>query len=96
MSADVRFATIVLARLAARKAVKRQIQAEGRIKLGSLTSAEITALADAYLRAHRDELFAAAEASPIVQNLKVAHRRRAIDRSAKSQCTTHVQNGEPK
>ena len=51
-----------------RGSVQRQVFKIPAQQLGSY--AEITALADAYLLAHRAELFAQAEASPIVQNLR--------------------------
>jgi hypothetical protein len=70
---DARQATITLAMLMARDAVKLKLRAEGRVKLSQVSAAELSRLARAYLLAHRDELFAQAEASPIVQNLKNKH-----------------------
>jgi hypothetical protein len=92
---DAKQATITLAMLAARDAVKRKLRAEGRVKLSQVSPAQLAPLARAYLLAHRAQLFAQAEASPIVQNLKNKHRRRAIDPTANSGCETHVQNGGP-
>ena len=42
-------AAVILARQAARNAVKRQIQRRGRVKLSMVPYGEITRLADAYL-----------------------------------------------
>jgi hypothetical protein len=53
---------------------KRQLRAEDRIKVTQLTAAELAPLARAYLLAHKQ-----AEASLIVQNLRVAHGRRRVD-----------------
>jgi hypothetical protein len=92
---DARQATITLAMLMARDAVKRKLRAEGRVKLSQVSPAQLAPLARAYLLAHRAELLAQAEASPIVQNLKVAHGRRRVDPTANSVCRTHVQNGGP-
>jgi hypothetical protein len=47
----------------AQRAVKRQIQAQGRIKLYSLSAATLTRLANEHLRQH-PELLAEAAASP--------------------------------
>ena len=65
-------AAVILARQAARNAVKRQIQRRGRVKLSMVPYGEITRLADAYLREHH-ELYAQSALSPIVQNLKDKH-----------------------
>jgi hypothetical protein len=86
-----RDAVVALARLAARKAVKRQIQAEGRIKW-LVPAAQINRLADEYLRAH-PELFEQAASSPIVQNLRQEHSRRHVVPAAKSLCGSPVRNG---
>ena len=58
-----RDAVVALARHAARNAVKRQLQAEGT-KVALVPYSVISAQANAYLRTHAAELFAAAEASP--------------------------------
>jgi hypothetical protein len=88
-------AVVALAMLAARNAVKRKLMAEGRVKLSQVSAAQLSTMARAYLLAHRAELFAQAEASPIVQNLKNKHSRRRVDPTANSVCETHVQNGGP-
>jgi hypothetical protein len=49
-------ATITLAQLAAKKAVKRQLQAEGRVKVNHLSAAELSRLAHVYLLEHSVEL----------------------------------------
>ena len=55
-----RSAVVTLARQAARKAVKRQLQAQG-IKLYSLSMKEISTLADDYLAQHSARLVADAK-----------------------------------
>jgi hypothetical protein len=87
-----RIAIIALTELAARNAVKRKLRAEGRVKLSQVSPAQLAPLVRAYLLAHRAELLAQAEASPIVQNLRVAHRRRTTDPTTKSVCESQVQN----
>jgi hypothetical protein len=64
------------ARREAREEVKRKLKAQG-VKVSLMARAEITRLANAHLRAHAAELLAQAEASGVVQNLRVAHERRA-------------------
>lgn len=54
-------AIAVLARLAARKAVKRQLQAQG-LKLTRFSARDIAILANDYLLANRAELYEAATA----------------------------------
>jgi len=88
-------AVVALAMFAARNAVKRQIQAEGRVRLSQVSAAQVSMMARAYLLDHRAELFAQAEASPIVQNLRVSGRRRRVDPTANSVCETQVRNGGP-
>lgn len=55
-----RLAVATLARQAAIKAVKRQLQAQG-VKLYSLSAKDIRALADVYLAQHREQLVAEAK-----------------------------------
>jgi hypothetical protein len=62
-----RDAVVALARHAARNAVRRQLQAQG-VKVALVPLSMISQQANAYLRSHAAELFAQAEASPIVQN----------------------------
>ena len=92
----VRFAVIALAKREAREAVKRRLRAEGKVRVTLLSASEINTLANAYLKTHAAELLAQAEASSIVQNLRVAHERRRIHPQAKSLNETQVQNGGPK
>jgi hypothetical protein len=66
----IRLAVITLAKREARETVKRQLRAEGRVKVWLLSASEINTLADAHLRAHAEELLAQAEASQIVRNLR--------------------------
>ena len=90
----VRFAIITLAKREAREAVKRRLRAEGRVRVTLLSASELNTLANAHLKAHAAELLAQAEASSIVQNLKVAHSRRRTDRQAKLLCGSPVRNGD--
>jgi hypothetical protein len=60
------------ARREAREEVKRKLKAQA-VKVSLMARAEITRLANAHLRAHAAELLAQAEASGVVQNLRVAH-----------------------
>ena len=80
----------------ARQAVIRQIKMEGKAKVSLMPRAEITRLANEHLRRNAAELLAQAEASGAVQNLQLAHERRAVDAQAELLCTSQVQNGEPK
>jgi hypothetical protein len=57
----------VLAKQAALREVKRQIQKEGRCKVTLILAGRLGALATQYLKTH-PELFQEALASPIVQN----------------------------
>jgi hypothetical protein len=84
-------ATVILARQAARNAVKRQIKRQGRVKLSMVPYGEITRLAEAYLREHR-ELYAQAAASPIVQDLGISIRKRRPRNQELPMCKSHVQN----
>jgi hypothetical protein len=79
----------------AREIVKKKLKAQG-VKVSLMAASEITRLANAHLRAHAAELLAKAEASGAVQNLRLAHERRAVDAQAELLCTSQVQNGEPK
>jgi hypothetical protein len=84
-------AVVALALSAARNAVKQQLRAEGRVRLSQVSAAQVSTLARAYLLAHRAELFAQAEASPIVRNLRVTHGRRRVDPTTNSVCRTRAQ-----
>ncbi len=103
-------AAITLARQQAEKAVKRQVQAEGRRKLSQIAHREIVALARDYLAEHPELI---AEARPIieqwrvegffgkraalsVQNLKLMHSDPSLDPQALSLCETHERNGASK
>jgi hypothetical protein len=92
LSPEQQQAAVVLARLAAQKAVKRIRQKKG-IK-GPLPFSVLSRLANEWLDQH-PELYAEALASPIVQELQQTHRRRTVGRKGKSLFTTHVQNGGP-
>ena len=66
----------------ARQAVIRQIKMKGKAKVSLMPRAEITRLANEHLRRNAAELLAQAEASGAVQNLQLAHERRAVDAQA--------------
>jgi hypothetical protein len=89
----VRFAVIWQARQAARQEVIRRIKAEGKAKVSLMAASQISSLANAYLRAHAQELLAAAEASGAVRMLRLAHEQKLVDLEAKSLCGSPVQNG---
>jgi hypothetical protein len=91
----VRFMVISLAKREARKAVIRQLRAEGH-KPTLMSASEITSLANVHLRAHTAELLAQAEASGIVRNLRLKHERKLVDLEAKSLIENPVQNGGAK
>jgi RecB family exonuclease len=61
-------AAVILARQAALRTIKSKIKREGRVKLGTLSQATLTRLANEWLQAH-PELVAEAAASPIVAEL---------------------------
>ena len=90
--AERQAAAMVLARQAALRAVKRRIQKEGRIKLGSVPLSTLTRLGNDYLRKHPELLVEAAQPD-IVQNLQVTNRKRRLDPTTKSLNETQVQNG---
>src|SRR5215471_1904194 len=66
----------VLAKQSALRAVKRQIQKEGRLRVTLIPAGKLGALATQYLKAH-PELFQEALASPIVQNSAKTHKQRS-------------------
>jgi hypothetical protein len=61
-------AIVTLARQSALRTIKSKIKREGRVKLGTLSQATLTRLANDWLRQH-PELLAEAAASPIVAEL---------------------------
>ena len=82
----------VLAKQAALRAVKRQIQKEGRVKVTLIPAGKLGALATWYLEAH-PELFQEVLASPLVQNSEHSRKRRSFDWQRKLLNETHAQNG---
>ncbi len=68
LTGEQRRAITVLARLAARNAIRRKLQAQGR-KVTLIPLAEIAPLADHYLQQH-PELLCDAALSPIVQAMR--------------------------
>jgi hypothetical protein len=88
----VRFMVISLAKREAREAVKRKLRAEGH-RPTLMSASEINTLANAHLRANAAELLAKAEASGMVQNLRLAHEQKLVDLAAKSLNGSPVRNG---
>jgi hypothetical protein len=84
-------AAVILAQQAAQRAVKRQIRSQGKIKLSAISAATLTRLGNDYLRSH-PELLVEAAADPIVQNLRITNRRRAVDRQRELLCECQVHN----
>ena len=82
----------VPAKQAALRAVQRQIQKEGRVKLTRIPAGRLGALATRYLEAH-PELFQEVLASPFVQKSRHSRKRRSVDRQRKFLNETHVQKG---
>ena len=87
----------------ARAEVKAAIQREGRIKLSAVPAREITAMAEAYILAHR-EIIAEARArveqwrvegffGKTAQNLQHSHNPRSVEPQAFPLCETHDRNG---
>jgi hypothetical protein len=92
----VRQMVIWSAKREAREAVIRRIKAEGKVKVSLMSAGEISSLANAHLREHAAELLATAEASRVVQNLRLEISRKLVDLEAKSLCSSPVRNGGPK
>jgi hypothetical protein len=84
---------VILARLAARREVKRQRQRQG-IK-GLLPHSTLARLGNEWLAAN-PQLYAEAAADPIVQNLQHSIRRRTADLKQELVCRSQVQNGGPR
>jgi hypothetical protein len=81
---------VILARQAAIREVKRRRQRQG-IK-ETLPFSTLARLGNEWLAAH-PELYAEALASPIVQNLELAHRKRRPRNQGLLLCKSQVQNG---
>jgi hypothetical protein len=88
--AERQAAAVVLAQQAAMRIVKRQIKAQGRVKLSTLSAATLTRLGNDYLREH-PELIAEAAADPIVQNSQVSFKRRRPAAQGLPLCKSQVQ-----
>jgi hypothetical protein len=65
-------AIVILAQQAALRIVKRRIQAQGRVKLSTLSAAPLTRIANDYLRSHPELL---AEAAADAQKAKACGAR---------------------
>jgi hypothetical protein len=75
-----RDAVVALARLAARNAVKQELQAQG-VKVSLLPLSVISAQANAYLRAHAAELFAEVRATAdrwAAESVRIHQRNRTL------------------
>jgi hypothetical protein len=88
-------AIVILAQQAALRIVKRRIQAQGRVKLSTLSAATLTRIANDYLREH-PELLAEAAADPIVQNSTLPHRKRRPAAQGLPLCRNQERNGGPR
>jgi hypothetical protein len=88
-------AIVILAQQAALRIVKRRIQAQGRVKLSTLSAATLTRIANDYLREH-PELLAEAAADPIVQNSGNSFKRRRPAAQGLPVCKSHERNGGPR
>jgi hypothetical protein len=84
----------VLAKLAAVRAVKRQIQKEGRVKVTLILRGMLDALAREYLKTH-PELVQEALASPLVLNSTNTHRSRRPTDQGVVVCRSHERNRGP-
>jgi hypothetical protein len=84
-------AVTVLAKQAALKAVRRQLQREGRVKPSLLPASTLSILAKQYLGAH-PELYVQAAQSPIARISQHTHRKRRTDPKGELLCATSVQN----
>ena len=83
--AERQAAAMVLARQAALRAVKRRIQKEGRIKLGSVPLSTLTRLGNDSTPCESTQSSPVEAAqSDIVQNLQVTNRKRRLDPTTKS------------
>jgi acyl-CoA reductase-like NAD-dependent aldehyde dehydrogenase len=86
--ARLHFATITLARQAAIKATKRQLQAQG-LKVSHFSRRDLVVRAEQYLAEHREELIA--EAKEIVERWRVEGYPPQL-----FVCRYHAQNGASK
>jgi hypothetical protein len=82
----------VLAKLAALRTIKRQIQKEGRLRVSLISASKLSALANLYLKDH-PELFREAAQSDLARISKHKTKRRSVDPQRKFLNETHVQNG---
>jgi hypothetical protein len=82
-------AIVILARQAAMREVKRRRQKQGLRE--TWPHSTLARLGNEWLHDH-PELLAEAAASPIVQNLRLAHRRRTADPKRELLCRNQVRN----
>jgi hypothetical protein len=87
----LRFLVVWEAQRAAKQAVVRRLKGEGK-RTSLMSASQLNSLAVAHLREHHRELFAAAEASGVVQDLRFSFSRRPVDPAAKSLNGSPVRN----
>ena len=88
------WAVHVLAKQAALREIKKQLQREGRVRVSLVPASKLSALATLYLKAH-PELFQEAAQSDLVRMSANTHRRRSRGNQALPLCKSHAQNGGP-
>jgi hypothetical protein len=84
----------VLAKLAALRAIKKQLQREGRVRVSLVPAGKLNALATLYLKAH-PELLAEAARSDLARISANTHRSRRPGNQGLPLCKSHAQNGGP-
>jgi hypothetical protein len=89
-----RQAVFVLAKLAALRAIKKQIQREGRLRVSLIPAGKLNALAGLYLKSH-PELIAQAMQSDlvVVQQSKHSIKSRRPRNQGVLVCKNHERNG---
>jgi hypothetical protein len=80
----------VLAKLAALRAIKRQIQKEGRLRVSLIPAGKLNALAGLYLKDHPELLMQAAQ-SDLVRISKHSTKSRRLGDQALPVCKSQVQ-----
>jgi hypothetical protein len=86
----------VLAKLAALRAIKRQIQKEGRLRVSIIPACKLDALAGLYLKAHPELLTQAMQSDLVVQQSKHFIKSRRPGNQGLPVCENHERNGGPK
>jgi hypothetical protein len=89
-------AVLVLAKLAALRAIKRQIQKEGRLRVSQIPAGKLNALAGLYLKAHPELITQAMQSDlVVVQQSKHSRKRRRLDPQRELLCESHERNRRP-